>query len=302
MNKPTPPKHPVTNTPEYKPPKHFSPYGLKRLKPIYDNEIITRALDIATKHIDADDAIAEVAEKAGIPKSQAAQAIFAATGMTELEFSKQVESAIAGVVHRFSGELEGIIHQLPAKHKVNAFINLTNQHNLLASRNAQADAHLAKNKSITTSTGQSKDDMVNALIKKGPDDAIDITPEPSPVNNFTTPYTTSTPPPKSLNTVTNSRSPSPTPGCSPTIYKRKPYRTPSLNHGNSTPESSLTADNHDPHPYRHPLYRQQNLLLYPTPQTQHTIPLHPTMATRSPYPRRHYPRLHNHHMRHTRRP
>ena len=178
MNKPTPPKHPVTNTPEYKPPKHFSPYGLKRLKPIYDNEIITRALDIATKHIDADDAIAEVAEKAGIPKSQAAQAIFAATGMTELEFSKQVESAIAGVVHRFSGELEGIIHQLPAKHKVNAFINLTNQHNLLASRNAQADAHLAKHKSITTSTGQSKDDMVNALIKKGPDDAIDITPEP----------------------------------------------------------------------------------------------------------------------------
>lgn len=178
MAKPPPPKNPFTDVPEYKLVRHFSFNARRRLKPIYDNEIIQRALDIATKHIESDDAISEVAEKAGIPKSQAAQALFAATGMTELEFSKQVESAVAGVVHTFKGDLENIIQQLPNRHKVNAFSTLVTLHNQLASRNAQADAHLAKTHSLTTSTGQSKDDMINSLIKKGPDNAIDVTPEP----------------------------------------------------------------------------------------------------------------------------
>ena len=178
MPPPKKPTNPTTGVPEItiEALSNATPTIRNNLAPLYSNETLNLALEIATKHRDADDAISNLASKANIPKAQAAQALFAATGMTELAFSKQVEATLSGIVHDLGQQLPDIIENLPDKHKINAFNALTDKLLLLSSRNAQADKHLAKNKSKTTSLGHSSQDMIDFI--KGADNAIDITPEP----------------------------------------------------------------------------------------------------------------------------
>jgi hypothetical protein len=168
--------NPDTNVPEHTPPNpaNFPQDFREALAPVYNDTFINAAIDVATQQAEALAKAQELSTKAKIPLLEAQRILKAGTTLTEHEFSQKMEISLEVLIEQATQKLSTEIDNIHPRHLPSMICLLTDKKLVLNSRNAQARKNIEdKAKTAKTSSGKSKQDLLNSLTNVTPPDDDD---------------------------------------------------------------------------------------------------------------------------------